>query len=49
MDSFKNMIPTTTYCTRDGTEKSTDPIKLVPGDVISIKSGEKIPADCRII
>lgn len=49
MDSFKNMIPTVTYCTRDSVVKSTDPTKLVPGDVITINSGDKIPADCRII
>jgi magnesium-transporting ATPase (P-type) len=28
---------------------SVDPIKLVPGDVINVKAGDKIPADIRII
>lgn len=28
---------------------SIDPLKLVPGDVINIKGGDKIPADIRII
>jgi len=28
---------------------SVDPLKLVPGDVISVRGGDKIPADIRII
>lgn len=49
MDSFKNMIPSGCSIIRDGTNTTIDPMKLVPGDVIAIKSGDKIPADVRII
>lgn len=49
MDSFKNMIPTGCSVIRDGNNVTIDPLKLVPGDIISCKAGDKIPADIRII
>lgn len=49
MDSFKNMIPSACTVTRDGQIMTINPEKLVPGDVISVRSGDKIPADIRII
>ena len=39
MEKFRAMIPAQTTVTRDG----------VPGDIIKIGSGDKIPADCRVI
>lgn len=49
MDSFKNMIPSACSVIRDGTNTSIDPTKLVPGDIISVQSGDKLPADIRVI
>jgi sodium/potassium-transporting ATPase subunit alpha len=49
MEGFKSMIPNSCSITRDGQPMSVDPIKLVPGDVISVKAGDKIPADIRVI
>jgi sodium/potassium-transporting ATPase subunit alpha len=33
---------------RGGKKKQIDPKKLVIGDLVEIKAGEKIPADLRI-
>ena len=34
---------------RDGREKEISSEKIVPGDIIVLRSGEKIPADCLLI
>ena len=34
---------------RQGSEKSIPPFELVPGDIIKLDSGDRIPADARII
>jgi len=34
---------------RDSLEKSINALKLVVGDIVKIKAGEKIPADIRMI
>jgi len=34
---------------RDGRERQIDAAELVPGDVIVLRSGDLVPADCRII
>ncbi|MCK4433375.1 MAG: HAD-IC family P-type ATPase, partial [Methanomicrobia archaeon] len=34
---------------RDGTERIIDTEELVPGDIIFLEMGDKIPADCRVI
>lgn len=34
---------------RDGYEIEIDSSELVPGDIIFIKSGDKVPSDCRLI
>lgn len=49
LEGFKNMIPLKSTVIRDGIEKSLEAIKLVPGDLLKIKLGEKIPADVRVI
>ena len=49
MDSFKNMLPQKCIVIRDGQERSYDPEKLVLGDIVKVKAGEKIPADIRLI
>jgi len=49
MESFKNFIPPETICIRDGKESKINATLLVPGDIIKIETGKRIPADIRII
>jgi len=42
------LAPTATVL-RDGVRHSVPATALVPGDVILLKSGDRVPADCRII
>ena len=36
-------------CTRDGEKRRVSADELVPGDVVEVQTGEKVPADCRIV
>ena len=49
MDGFKNFIPAQSTVIRDGKEQTVLSAKLVPGDLIEMKEGQRIPADVRII
>ena len=48
MEGFKNFIPPMCTVVRDGKETSILSAKVVPGDLLSIKEGQRIPADIRI-
>ena len=47
--SLLNMIKVNSKVIRDGAEKVTDSSNLVVGDLILLESGDKIPADARLI
>lgn len=47
--ALKKMVKITARVLRDGNEKEIDSEELVPGDVVILKSGDKVPADARII
>lgn len=50
MDSFKSMMPQECTIVRDGqTMGNKNASIIVPGDVVLIKNGDKVPADVRII
>ena len=49
MEGFKNFIPPMCTVIRDGKEGLIMSTKVVPGDLLSIKEGQRIPADIRII
>lgn len=49
MAKFKNLIPPQAKVWRDGVKKSVDASLLVPGDIIEVDGGDKIPADIRIL
>lgn len=49
MEAFKNFIPTTCVVIREGKEEIKNANLLVPGDIIKIDKGNRIPADVRII
>ena len=49
MAGFKNMIPPITMALRDGETVELESSVLVPGDIVFLKAGAKIPADVRIV
>uniref|UniRef100_A0A4W4FZC4 Sodium/potassium-transporting ATPase subunit alpha n=1 Tax=Electrophorus electricus TaxID=8005 RepID=A0A4W4FZC4_ELEEL len=49
MDSFKNLVPHQALVIRDGEKKSINAEEVVAGDLVEIKSGDRVPADLRII
>ncbi|CAD8071160.1 unnamed protein product [Paramecium primaurelia] len=49
MAGFSNFIPPEAIVIRDGQQLKIPAIELVPGDVVIIDLGKKIPADIRIV
>lgn len=49
MEGFKNFLPAECVVIRKGNPRLIEAIKLVPGDIIEVKMGDKIPADIRVI
>ena len=49
MESFRNMMPNQITVQRDGRLRQIDAKSLVPGDVIQLVEGDRIPADGRLI
>lgn len=47
--SLKKMAAHKALVLRDGVEKVIESSLLVPGDVVVLKTGDTIPADCRLI
>lgn len=46
---LKKLVEYKVVALRDGKKAQVDSKQLVPGDIIFLEEGEKIPADCRII
>lgn len=49
MESFKNFLPPQSLVIRDGKQLAVEAKCLVPGDIVIVKNGDKIPADIRVI
>ncbi len=49
MEALQRLTPGVARVLRDGTEHEVDPAGLVPGDVILVVEGSKVPADCRVV
>jgi Ca2+-transporting ATPase len=49
IEALKKMASLKAIVIRDNKEHSIDAINLVPGDVVVLETGEKVPADARII
>jgi sodium/potassium-transporting ATPase subunit alpha len=49
MDSFRNMLPANCRVRRDGIETVIPATELVPGDIVVLQGGDKIPADIRLL
>ena len=47
--ALKRMIISTTPVIRDGKETIISSAELVPGDIIMLKAGDRVPADCLLI
>lgn len=49
MNSITNMLPDNCLLLRDGKQTTVVASELVPGDVLYIKAGTKLPADVRFV
>ncbi|TVQ24288.1 MAG: cation-transporting P-type ATPase [Spirochaetaceae bacterium] len=49
LESIKGMLSLEANVIRDGERETVDAEQLVPGDLVNIKSGDRIPADIRFI
>jgi len=49
MEEFEQMLPQKIAVLRDGKEEKIEAKHLVPGDIIILEEGDKIPADGRLI
>lgn len=49
MDKFKNMIPPSATVIRDGEQSEVPAEDLTVGDIVKVKTGQKVPADIRLL
>ncbi len=49
ISALKGMLVPTSVVIRDGKEQEIQSISLVPGDILVLRNGEKIPADCVLL
>ncbi len=49
MASIKTMLPDSCLVIRDGNQATISAEHIVPGDVLLIKAGNKLPADVRFV
>jgi Ca2+-transporting ATPase len=49
MEALKRMSAPTSSVIRDGQEIEIYTHEIVPGDIVTLRTGDKIPADCRLI
>lgn len=48
LDSIRNMLSAEAMTVRDGNQRMIPAEELVPGDVVLLQSGDKVPADIRL-
>ncbi|MFD1104648.1 cation-transporting P-type ATPase [Sphingobium olei] len=49
MAAIRGMLAPRTAVLRDGARQSIDAIELVPGDIVVLEAGDRVPADLRLI
>jgi cation-transporting ATPase F len=49
LDSLRSMVRTEARVVRDGQERMVSSDELVPGDLVLLEAGDKVPADLRLV
>ncbi|PTU73625.1 cation-transporting P-type ATPase [Pseudomonas mangrovi] len=49
LDSIRRMLSSRATVLRDGQRQEMDAARLVPGDIVLLASGDKVPADLRLL
>lgn len=49
MDAIRGMLASFCTVVRDGAEQRIPPSQLVPGDIVRLSLGDRVPADLRVI
>lgn len=49
LDALRRQARTITRVRRDGVEKTIDAEELVPGDIVVLNAGDRVPADARLL
>lgn len=49
LDAIRNMLSLKAIVLRDGDRQEVDANRLVPGDIVYLESGDKVPADLRLL
>mmetsp|Transcript_54036 Transcript_54036/g.126188 ORF Transcript_54036/g.126188 Transcript_54036/m.126188 type:complete len:1039 (+) Transcript_54036:101-3217(+) len=49
LDALKKLAPECAFVLRDGNWASIDAEDVVPGDILEVKVGDKVPADARVM
>lgn len=49
LEALNKLVPPACHCVRDGHKKDIEASELVPGDIVLINVGDRIPADCRLL
>ena len=49
VEALRNLLPQRVDVLRDGVETTVNAEELVPGDIVKLEEGNKVPADCRLI
>lgn len=49
LEGIRNMLSLKAHVIRDGKRQDIDASQLVPGDVVILESGDKVPADLRLL
>ncbi|XP_063973224.1 sodium/potassium-transporting ATPase subunit alpha-like [Diachasmimorpha longicaudata] len=49
METFNELLPQRAVALRDGERRELNATELVPGDIVLIETGDRVPADIRIL
>lgn len=49
IEALSRMVPENATVVRDGSKRAVPASELVPGDVVEVASGDKVPADMRLV